>query len=147
MLETNTKEKPFERTKPKSVRSISLLVARLEGFNHRPLSIGSITRRLHYGPWLLFRGQRWKCSDDDAQSFIDRLWGGKCFYRCDLVCTKMTLHVWVSKLCKGMSLQTCSSHQPLNILYVIRFLDYIIGHISPFLCSINRTTNIGVVLK
>lgn len=43
----NTKEKPFEPTKPKSVQSISLLVVWLEGFNHCPLPIGPLTRRLH----------------------------------------------------------------------------------------------------
>lgn len=54
----HTKERAFDPTKPKSVQSISLLAEWAGGFNHRPLSIGSITQRLHYGHWLLCRGQR-----------------------------------------------------------------------------------------
>ena len=74
MLETqllNTEETPFGPTKPKYARSISLLVTWLEGFNHSLASIGSITQSLHYGPRLLFRGQRSEHSYNDAQCFID----------------------------------------------------------------------------
>lgn len=53
----NTKEKPFEPTKPKSVRSISLLVVWLEGFNHCLSSIGAITQRLHYAWATLQRSE------------------------------------------------------------------------------------------
>lgn len=136
MLETqllNTKEKPFEPTKPESVQSISLLVVWLEGFNHCPLSIGSITRRLHYGPGPLFRGQRSECSFNDALCFIDWLWGGKCFYRCGSECTKMTLHVWGNKLyLEKKSFQMRSSLQPLYVL--IMFMNCTLVDTSPLLC-------------
>lgn len=140
----NTKEKPFDPTKLESVQSISLLVLWLEGFNHWSLSIGSITPTLHYGPWLLFRGQRSKHSYNDAQCFIDWLWGGKCFYRGCLVAYSISVlfsvykaeSVWVHKLC----LYKCVPPTSLLIFMNIPF-DYVYeqlhscGHISPFLCA------------
>lgn len=67
----HTKEELFDPTKPKSVESISLLVELLGGFNHRPLSKGTINQRLHYGCWLFLGGQSSKHSHNDAQCFID----------------------------------------------------------------------------
>lgn len=137
MLETqlvNTKEKPFEPTKPTSVRSISLLRVWQEGFNHCLLAIGSITQRLHQGPRPLLRGQRSKCSYNNAQCFIDRTGGAKCFYRCGLVCTKMSFLVQGNKSWEIMSLQMCSSHRGLSTLWLCSGITLVWTYFSIALC-------------
>lgn len=64
-------EEPFASTIPESMKSVSLLVVWLWGFNHCLFSIGSITLTLHFSPELLFRGQRSKRSYNDALCIID----------------------------------------------------------------------------